>query len=56
MSSDKLGSIQHPVVSEDFDLYEGSKRRSWSENIEISKDELEQFISSLEAAVEVLLQ
>ena len=51
MSSDKLGSIQQPVVSVDFDLCEGGETRR--ENVELSKDELEQLISSLEAANKV---
>ena len=51
MSSDKLGSIQQPVVSVDFDLCESGQNRK--ENIELSKEELEKFISSLEAANKV---
>lgn len=51
MSSDKMGGIQQPVVSVDFDLYEGGKKRM--ENVELSKDELEQLITSLEAANKV---
>ena len=51
MSSDKLGSIQQPVVSVDFDLCEDGETRR--ENVELSKEELEQFISSLEAANKV---
>ena len=52
MSSDKLGSIQQPVVSVDLDLSEGGETRR--ENMELSKDELEQLITSLEAANKVL--
>ena len=51
MSSNKLGSIQQPVVSVDFDLCEGGESKR--ENVELSKDELEQFITSLEAAKKV---
>ena len=51
MSSDKLGSIQQPVVSVDFHLCEGGEMRN--ENVELSKDELGQLISSLEAANKV---
>jgi hypothetical protein len=51
MSSDKLSSIQQPVVSMDFDLCEGAETRR--ENVELSKDELEKLISSLEAANKV---
>ena len=51
MSSDKIGSIQQPLVSVDFDLCEGGQNRK--ENIELSKEELEKFISSLEAANKV---
>ena len=51
MSSDKLGSIQQPVVSVDFDLCEAGESRR--ENVELSKDELEKLISSLEAANKV---
>ena len=50
MSSDKLGSIQQPVVSVDLDLCEGGETRR--ENVELSK--LEQLISSLEAANKVI--
>ena len=39
------------MVSVDFDLYEGGESRR--ENIELSKDELEKLISSLEAANKV---
>ena len=53
MSSDKLGSIQQPVVSVDFDLCEGGESRK--ENMELSKDELEKLISSLEAANKVCM-
>ena len=51
MSSDKLGSIQQPVVSVDFDLCEEGETQR--ESMELSKDELEQLISSLEAANKV---
>jgi hypothetical protein len=54
MSSDKMSGIQQPVVSVDFDLCEGGEKRM--ENIELSKDELEQLITSLEAANKVLSQ
>ena len=50
-SSDKLGSIQQPVVSVDFDLCDGGESK-W-ENVELSKDELEQLTTSLEAANKV---
>ena len=48
MSSDKLGSIQQPVVSVDFDLSESGQNKT--ESVELSKEELEKLISSLEAA------
>lgn len=51
MSSDKLGTVQQPVVCVDFDLCEGGETRK--ENVELSKDELEKLISSLEAANKV---
>ena len=51
MSSDKLSSIQQPVVSVDVDLCEAGESRK--ENVELSKDELEQLITSLEAANKV---
>ena len=47
MSSDKLGSIQQPVVSVDFNLYEGGETRK--ENVELTKKELKRLITSLEA-------
>ncbi len=51
MSSDKLGFIQQPVLSLDFDLRENGGRRT--ESVELSREELEQLITSLEAANKV---
>ena len=51
MCSDQLGSIQEPVVSVDFDISKDGQRKV--ENIELSKEELAEFVSSLEAANKV---
>ena len=51
MSSDQLGSIQQPVVTVDFDLSQDGQKKM--ESIELSKEELAKFVSSLEAANKV---
>ena len=51
MSSDKLGSIQEPILSLDLDIVEGAQKRR--ENMELSREELEKLITSLEAANKV---
>ena len=51
MSSDQLGSIQEPVVTVDFDISQDGQRKVKS--IELSKEELAEFVSSLEAANKV---
>ena len=51
MSSDKLGSIQRPVLSLDLELREDGRGRE--EGVELSKEELAKLISSLEAANKV---
>ena len=51
MSSDQLGSIQQPVVTVDFDLSQDGQRKM--ESIELSKEELAKFVTSLEAASKV---
>ena len=51
MSSDKLGSIQQPILSLDLDIAEGMQKKR--ENIELSREELEKLITSLEAANKV---
>ena len=48
MSSDKLSSIQQPVVSLDLTLATAGRRET--ENIELSREELATLITSLEAA------
>lgn len=53
MASDQLGSIQRPLVNVDFDITQDGQRTF--ESIELSKEELESFISSLEAANKVRL-
>lgn len=52
MSSSQLGSIQQPVVSLDLTIVEDGQTRT--ENLELSKDELSHFITSLDAANKVL--
>ena len=54
MSSDKLGSIQRPVLSLDLELCEDGQGRE--EGVELSKEELTKLISSLEAANKVRQQ
>ena len=51
MSSDKLGSIQHPVLDLDLDISESGHKRK--EHLELSREELEALLSSLDAAGKV---
>lgn len=51
MSSDKLSSIREPVASVDFHIEEGQQKRHVS--VELSKEQLKNVISSLEAANKV---
>ena len=51
MSSDKLGTIQKPLLNLDLDLVENGRQRV--ESIELDQRELERLISSLEAANKV---
>ena len=48
MASDKLANIREPVVSLDLDIEEKQEKKQVS--VELSKDELKEMISSLEAA------
>ena len=52
MSSDKLASVKEPTVTLDFDVNESGKDRNVS--VELSKEELDNLISSLDAANKVL--
>lgn len=52
MSSDKLASIKEPTVTLDFDLVESGKDKNVS--VELTKEELNSLISSLEAANKVI--
>lgn len=54
MSSDKLASIKEPVVALDFDVVESGEDRNVS--VELTKEELNSLISSLEAANKVNIQ
>lgn len=54
LSSDKLGSVQQPLLSLDLDIAEDGERRL--ESVELSKEELAKLITSLEAANRVVLQ
>lgn len=54
MSSDKLASIKEPVVAVDFDIVESGKDRNVS--VELTKEELNSLISSLEAANKVSIR
>lgn len=52
MSSDKIASVQEPVVSLDLDISQGQDKKIHS--LELSKDELAKLISSLEGTNKVL--
>ena len=52
ISSDKLASVKEPTVTLDFDVNESGKDRNVS--VELSKEELDNLISSLDAANKVL--
>nr|XP_058952180.1 COMM domain-containing protein 8-like [Pocillopora verrucosa] len=54
MSSDKLASVKEPTVTLDFDVNESGKDRNVS--VELSKEELDNLISSLDAANKVVMQ
>lgn len=54
LASDKLGSIQEPLISLDLTLNEGGKEKC--ENLELSQVELVKLVSALEAANKVVLQ
>ncbi|XP_064393067.1 COMM domain-containing protein 8-like [Halichondria panicea] len=54
MSSDQLGSIQEPVVMVDFDISKDGQHTA--ESVELSKEELDGFVASLEAANKVVSQ
>ena len=51
MASDKLAAIREPVVSVDFDIQQGSRDKHVT--VELTRDELKDFIASLEAANKV---
>ena len=53
MASDKLGTIQKPLLNLDLDISEDGSRRV--ESIELNKQELERLITSLEAANKVCM-
>lgn len=46
--------MQEPLLSLDLTLNEGGRKRN--ENLELSQDELDRLVSSLEAANKVVLQ
>lgn len=54
LSSDKLSSVQEPLLSLHLDLNEEGERKS--EDIEFSKEELAKLISSLDSANKTMLQ
>ncbi len=54
MSSDQLGSIQEPVVMVDFDISKDGQHTA--ESVELSKEELDRFVTSLEAANKVCIK
>ena len=51
MATDKLANMREPVLSLDLDILEKQRRKEVS--VELSKDELKELISSLEAANKV---
>ena len=51
MSSDKLSSVQEPVLSLDMDVKSNSDRQTVS--VELSREDLKKLITSLEAANKV---
>ena len=51
MSSSQLSSIQKPIVSLDFDITENGQKKKC--DIELSKEELAELVTSLEAANKV---
>ena len=51
MASDRLASVQEPLVSVDFDVESNSEHKVVS--VELSREELQQMITSLEAANKV---
>ena len=54
LSSDKLGSVQQPLLSLDLEIREDGGRTR--ESVELSKEELGKLIASLEAANRAVLQ
>ncbi|XP_078534356.1 COMM domain-containing protein 8 [Lissotriton helveticus] len=54
LSSDKISTLQMPLVNLDLDVRENNEVKSVS--IEMNKEELQSLISSLEAANKVVLQ
>ncbi len=53
MSSDQLGSVQQPLCSVDFDVCKDGHNSV--ESIELSREELDKFVTSLEAANKVCI-
>ena len=54
MATDKLANMREPVLSLDLDILEKQRRKAVS--VELSKGELKELISSLEAANKVRRQ
>ncbi|XP_033098329.1 COMM domain-containing protein 8-like [Anneissia japonica] len=54
LSSDKISSVQEPLVSVDFDISSGDETETVS--LEMNQDEFKKFVNSLEAASKVVLQ
>ena len=53
LASDKIASIRKPIISVDFDINQGSAVKPVT--VEMSKEELKNLITSLEAANKVHL-
>ncbi|XP_072040240.1 COMM domain-containing protein 8-like [Amphiura filiformis] len=54
VSSDKISSVQEPLVAVELDLMQGEESKALS--VEMDRGELQQFIQSLDAANKALLQ
>ena len=53
VSSDKISSVQEPLVGVELDLVQGEDSKALS--VEMNREELKQFIQSLDAANKVCI-
>ncbi|XP_071951568.1 COMM domain-containing protein 8-like [Antedon mediterranea] len=54
LSNDKISSVQEPLVTVEFITKSGDESKSFS--VEMNKEELKQFVSSMEAANKIMVQ